>query len=37
MNIKNMPTIQMDPKEQVIYNLNRENEMLRKENEYLRE
>ena len=27
----------MDPKEQVIFNLQRENELLRMENQYLRE
>eukprot|EP00697_Spironema_sp_BW2_P012623 gnl/Spiro4/29223_TR14293_c0_g1_i1.p1 gnl/Spiro4/29223_TR14293_c0_g1~~gnl/Spiro4/29223_TR14293_c0_g1_i1.p1 ORF type:complete len:657 (+),score=-29.84 gnl/Spiro4/29223_TR14293_c0_g1_i1:112-1971(+) len=37
MNIKNKPVIQMDPKEQIIFNLNRENELLRMENMYLRE
>jgi kinesin family protein 12 len=37
MNIKNRPVVQMDPKEQIIFNLNRENELLRMENAYLRE
>lgn len=37
MNIKNKPVVQMDPKEQIIFNLNRENELLRMENAYLRE
>ena len=37
MNIKNKPVIQMDPKEQIIFNLTRENELLRMENQYLRE
>jgi kinesin family member 12 len=32
MNIKNKPVIQMDEKERVIYNLTKENELLRMEN-----
>lgn len=37
MNVKNKPVIQMDDKSQSIYNLTRENEMLRMENQLLRE
>jgi len=37
MNIKNKPVIQMDAKEQVIYNLKREIYLLKLENEYLKE
>lgn len=37
MNIKNKPVIQMDEKEQIIYNLTRENELLRMENQFLRQ
>ena len=37
MNIKNRPVIQMDPKEQIIFNLKREIALLRMENEYLKE
>jgi hypothetical protein len=37
MNIHNRPVAQMDPKDQVIYNLSRENELLKMENAYLRE
>lgn len=37
MNIKNKPIIQMDAKEQIIYNLKREIHLLRLENEYLKE
>ena len=37
MNIKNKPVVQMDQKEQVIYNLTRENELLKMENQYLKE
>lgn len=37
MNIKNKPVVQMDPKEQIIFNLTRENELLKMENQYLRE
>ena len=32
MNIKNKPVIQMDPKEQIIFNLKKENKLLRLEN-----
>jgi len=37
MNVKNKPVIQMDDKSQSIYNLARENELLRMENQFLRE
>eukprot|EP00831_Metopus_contortus_P006438 TRINITY_DN12462_c0_g1_i1.p3 TRINITY_DN12462_c0_g1~~TRINITY_DN12462_c0_g1_i1.p3 ORF type:complete len:203 (+),score=29.63 TRINITY_DN12462_c0_g1_i1:480-1088(+) len=37
MNIKNKPVIQMDPKEQIIYDLRREIQLLKMENEYLKE
>jgi hypothetical protein len=37
MNIKNKPVIQMDPKEQIIYNLKREIHLLKMENEYLKD
>lgn len=37
MNIKNKPVIQMDQREQVIYNLTRENELLKMENQFLKE
>lgn len=37
MNVKNKPVIQMDDKSQSIYNLTRENEMLKMENQLLRE
>ncbi len=37
MNIKNKPVIQMDEKEQIIFNLRREIQLLRMENEYLKE
>ena len=37
MNVKNKPVIQMDDKSQSIYNLTRENELLRMENKFLRE
>lgn len=37
MNIKNKPIIQMDAKEQIIYNLKREITLLKLENEYLKE
>eukprot|EP00825_Cyclidium_porcatum_P038331 TRINITY_DN4421_c0_g1_i4.p1 TRINITY_DN4421_c0_g1~~TRINITY_DN4421_c0_g1_i4.p1 ORF type:complete len:230 (+),score=45.51 TRINITY_DN4421_c0_g1_i4:124-813(+) len=37
MNIKNRPVVQMDQKDQIIYNLQREIELLRMENKYLRE
>jgi len=37
MNIKNKPIIQMDAKEQIIFNLKREIYLLKLENEYLKE
>lgn len=37
MNIKNKPVIQMDAKEQIIYNLKREIQLLRLENEFLKD
>lgn len=37
MNIKNKPIIQMDEKEQIIFNLKREIYLLKLENEYLKE
>lgn len=37
MNVKNKPVIQMDDKSQNIYNLARENELLKMENKFLRE
>ena len=37
MNIKNKPVIQMDNKEQIIFNLKREIQLLKLENEYLKE
>ena len=37
MNIKNKPIIQMDEKEQIIFNLKREIQLLKLENEYLKE
>lgn len=37
MNIKNKPIIQMDNKEQVVFNLKREIQLLKMENEYLKE
>ncbi len=37
MNIKNKPVIQMDEKEQIIFNQRREIQLLRMENEYLKE
>jgi hypothetical protein len=37
MNIKNKPVIQMDQKEQIIYNLKREIYLLKLENDYLKE
>ena len=36
MNIKNKPVIQLDAKEQVIYNLRRETELLKLENSWLK-
>lgn len=37
MNVKNKPTIQMDDRSQAIYNLTKENELLKMENKFLRE
>jgi kinesin family protein 12 len=37
MNIKNKPIVQMDSKAQIIYNFRREIELLKLENEYLKE
>ena len=37
MNIKNKPIVQMDAKEQIIFNLKREIQLLKMENEYLKE
>jgi hypothetical protein len=37
MNIKNKPILQMDAKEQIIFNLKREIQLLRMENSYLKE
>lgn len=37
MNIKNKPVVQMDQKEGVIYNLTKENEQLKMENQFLKE
>ena len=37
MNIKNKPVIQMEEKDQIIYGLARERDLLRLENQYLRE
>lgn len=37
MNIKNKPIIQMDAKEQIIFNLKREIHLLKMENEYLKD
>lgn len=37
MNIKNKPVIQMDQKEQIIYNLKREIQLLRLENDFLKD
>jgi hypothetical protein len=37
MNIKNKPVLQMDAKEQIIFNLKREIQLLKMENEYLKE
>ncbi|EGR29298.1 kinesin heavy chain, putative [Ichthyophthirius multifiliis] len=37
MNIKNKPVISMDQKDQIIYNLQKEIELLKMENQYLRE
>jgi kinesin family protein 12 len=36
MNIKNKPVIQMDAKDQIIYNLRREIQLLKMENDYLK-
>jgi hypothetical protein len=37
MNIKNKPIIQMDEKEQIIYNLRREAALLKVENDYIKQ
>ena len=37
MNIKNKPVVQMDAKEQIIYNLKREIFLLKLENDYLKD
>lgn len=37
MNIKNKPVIQMDSKEQILFSIKREIQLLRMENEYLKE
>ena len=37
MNIKNKPILQMDTKEQIIFNLKREIQLLKMENNYLKE
>jgi hypothetical protein len=37
MNIKNKPILQMDAKEQIIFNQRKEIQLLRMENEYLKE
>ena len=37
MNIKNKPILQMDAKEQIIFNLKREIQLLKMENTYLKE
>jgi kinesin family member 12 len=37
MNIKNKPVLQMDAKEQIIFNLKREIQLLKMENDYLKE
>jgi len=37
MNIKNKPILQVDPKAQIVLDLTRENELLKAENQYLRE
>ena len=37
MNIKNKPVVQMEEKDQIIYSLTRERDLLRLENQYLRE
>lgn len=36
MNIKNKPIVQMDAKEQIIFNLKREIQLLKLENEFLK-
>ncbi len=36
MNIKNKPVIQMEEKDQIIYGMMRERDLLRLENDYLR-
>ena len=37
MNIKNKPILQMDAKEQIIFGLKREIQLLKMENDYLKE
>lgn len=37
MNIKNKPVVMMDAKEQIIFNLKREIQLIKMENEYLKE
>ena len=37
MNIKNKPIIMMDDKEKIIFNLKREIQLMKMENEYLKE
>lgn len=37
MNIKNKPIVQMDAKEQIIFNLKREIQLLKMENDYLKD
>jgi hypothetical protein len=37
MNIKNKPILQMDPKDQIIFNSRREIQLLKMENSYLKE
>ena len=36
MNIKNKPVVQMDPKEQIIFTLNKEIQLLKMENDLLK-
>ena len=36
MNIKNKPVVQMDPKEQIIFTLNKEIQLLKMENDWLK-
>ena len=37
MNIKNKPIVMMDAKEQIIFNLKREIQLIKMENSYLKE